>query len=150
MAISRPRTARHSSSPSPAKFRASMSFCELGVSALCVSVFLESHQISPPTRAPRGNNPIRANESIVFPLPDSPTKPRVSPAAICRDSSFTGLTHPTAVGSSTVKDRISSKAVIPLSYGFETSRSQQKPPTFQKALQMFHPAQLSKRDPLAQ
>jgi hypothetical protein len=64
---------------------------------------------------PGGSNPINASASIVFPLPDSPTNPSDSPAAMCSDTSFTGRTHPVAAGSSTVSPRTSSKFVIGLS-----------------------------------
>jgi hypothetical protein len=46
-----------------------------------------------------------ASDNIVFPLPDSPTNPRHSPAPIRSDTSFTGRTHPAAVGNSTVTPR---------------------------------------------
>jgi hypothetical protein len=52
-----------------------------------------------------------ARESIVFPLPDSPTNPSASPSAICSDTSFTGRTHPAAVGNSTVKPEMFSTSV---------------------------------------
>jgi len=73
---------------------------------------LLSSVASPLTRAPVGSNPIRASDSIVFPLPDSPTSPTHSPAPISSDTSFTGRTHPCAVGNSTVSPRISSKLLM--------------------------------------
>jgi hypothetical protein len=59
---------------------------------------LPVNKTSPLTRAPAGNNPINASDSIVFPLPDSPTNPTHSPAPISSDTPFTGRTHPAAVG----------------------------------------------------
>src|SRR6266404_150470 len=41
------------------------------------------------TRAPGGRSPINANDSIVLPLPDSPTSPSDSPPAMCSDTSLT-------------------------------------------------------------
>ncbi len=43
-------------------------------------------QASPLRRAPRGSNPTSASASIVFPLPDSPTRPSDSP---CREPNDT-------------------------------------------------------------
>lgn len=67
---------------------------------------------SPLTRAAGGNNPVSANESIVLPLPDSPTSPSASPAAIRSDTSFTGRTPAAGVGNSTVKLLTSNEGVI--------------------------------------
>jgi hypothetical protein len=71
-------------------------------------------QIFPFTLAPAGSNPINAKERIVFPLPDSPTNPTHSRAAIRSDTSFTGRTHPAAVGNSTINSRkLKSSLTIP-------------------------------------
>jgi len=66
---------------------------------------------SPLTRAPGGSNPISASESIVFPLPDSPTSPSDSPAPMRNDTSFTGRTHPAGVGNSTISLRTSNNGI---------------------------------------
>jgi hypothetical protein len=101
IAISRPRTARHSSSVCPTKFLLSSAF-------LCV-LCAASNQISPLTRAPGGNNPINANDNIVFPLPDSPTNPTDSPAPI------PSRTHPAGVANSTVSPFTFSNSFTPKS-----------------------------------
>src|SRR5208337_4118042 len=82
---------------------------------------------SPVTRAPGGNNPIKARDNIVLPLPDSPTSPRASPGAIRRVTSFTGRTQPATVGSSTVSDRIFSNSSIAPIIRFRRSPGARKP-----------------------
>jgi hypothetical protein len=67
---------------------------------------------SPLTRAPAGSNPINASDNIVFPLPDSPTNPTHSPSPIRSDTSFTGRTHPAAVGNCTVSGLMLNRLVI--------------------------------------
>jgi hypothetical protein len=57
-------------------------------------------------RAPTGSIPIKSSDNIVFRLPDSPTNPTHSLAPIRSDNSFTGRTHPAAVGDSTATPRI--------------------------------------------
>ncbi len=99
MAISPPPTSRHSRSLSAINFF---------VGADPVS------NASPRTRAPGGSKPINASDNIVFPLPDSPTKPSDSPAAMRSDTSFTGRTQPDGVGSSTVNPLTSNRGVITL------------------------------------
>ncbi len=89
-----PRTSRHSRSLSAINFF---------VGAGPVS------DASPRTRAPGGSNPIKARDSIVFPLPDSPTNPSDSPTAMRSDTSFTGRTQPVGVGNSIVRPRTSSR-----------------------------------------
>ncbi len=71
-------------------------------------------RLPPLTRAPGGSKPISASDNMVLPLPDSPTSPRDSPLLMRRDTSFTGRTHPAAVGSSTVNPRTSSRGSITL------------------------------------
>jgi len=66
--------------------------------------------------APGGSKPISASESMVLPLPDSPTSPGDSPAAMRSDTSFTGFTQPAAVGSSTVTSRMSRRESTFTSY----------------------------------
>jgi hypothetical protein len=77
---------------------------------------LPANLASPLTRAPGGNNPINAKAIIVLPLPDSPTNPSDSPAPIRSDTSFTGRTHPAAVGNSTLSPLTSSNFVMTESY----------------------------------
>src|SRR6266566_1519871 len=77
MAISPPRTLRHSRS-------------ERAVNLLeDDSVVRDASPLTPPAEA----KPISASDSIVFPLPDSPTNPSDSPALMRSDTSFTGP-HP--------------------------------------------------------
>jgi len=97
MAISPPRTSRHSCSESDVNF--------LGHDSV-------AKDASPLTRAPGGSKPVSASDSIVFPLPDSPTSPSDSPALMLRDASFTGRTQPAGIGNSTVKPRTSSKSFM--------------------------------------
>ncbi|MGB7026712.1 MAG: hypothetical protein WBD72_05415, partial [Candidatus Acidiferrum sp.] len=56
-----------------------------------------------------GRGDLRHNREAVFPLPDSPTNPRDSPASMRSDTSFTGRTQPFGVGNSTVNPRTSNK-----------------------------------------
>jgi hypothetical protein len=105
MAISPPRTSRHSRSASVVNF--------------FVGAFVAS-DASPLIRAPGGSKPISASDNIVFPLPDSPTSPNASPSPMRSDTSFTGRTHPAGVGSSTVNPRTSSN---PLMRPSETGKS---------------------------
>jgi hypothetical protein len=97
MAISPPRTSRHSRSLNDVNFFADASAIS---------------DASPLTRAPGGSNPISASDNIVLPLPDSPTSPSDSPAPMRSDTSFTGRTQPAAVGSSTVSARTSSNPLM--------------------------------------
>ncbi len=53
----------------------------------------------------------RSRDANRLALPDSPTKPSDSPAAIRSDTSFTGRTHPAAVGNSTASPRTSNKFI---------------------------------------
>src|SRR5437762_13874200 len=78
MAISPPRTSRHSRSLNAVNF-----FLDASV----------ANDASPLTRAPGGSKPISASDSMVLPLPDSPTNPSDSPAAMRSETSFTGP-HP--------------------------------------------------------
>ena len=55
---------------------------------------LRNCHASPVRRAPCGSRPINASESIVFPEPDSPTIPSVSPSPSVNETSFTGRTQP--------------------------------------------------------
>ncbi len=73
-------------------------------------------QASPLRRAPGGSRPISASASIVFPEPDSPTMPSVSPSPSVNETSFTGRTQPARVGSSTVKPRASRRVAMATSY----------------------------------
>src|SRR6266852_2363732 len=53
-------------------------------------------------------------DSMVLSLPDSPTSPSDSPSPMRSDTSFTGRTHPAAVGNSTVNPRTSDRGIITL------------------------------------
>src|SRR2546422_11225904 len=68
MAISRPRTGTRSRSVSAARFNRRLP--ELRESFLCAS------HASPVVRAPGGSSPSSTSDNIVFPQPDSPTRPR--------------------------------------------------------------------------
>src|SRR5580693_9494404 len=101
MAISRPRTVRQPRSFKPVRLVPG----ELAAADLFALTFPDAPSAapaplsrvasldsvaSPPTRAPTGNNPINASAIIVLPLPDSPTSPSDSPAAMRSDTSLTG------------------------------------------------------------
>src|SRR5712664_1854570 len=96
MAISPPRTSRHSRSLNDVNF-----FVDAGVAS----------DASPLTLATGGSKPISASDNIVFQLPDSPTRPSDSPAPMRSDTSFTGRTQPAAVGNSTVIPRTSNNGI---------------------------------------
>jgi hypothetical protein len=66
---------------------------------------LEASRASPLTRAPGGNKPMSASDSMVLPLPDSPMRPSDSPGGMPSETPFTGFTLPAAVGNSTVSSR---------------------------------------------
>jgi hypothetical protein len=65
----------------------------------------EARRASPLTRAPGGDKPMSASDSMVLPLPDSPTRPSDSPGGMPSETPFTGFTEPAAVGNSTVSSR---------------------------------------------
>src|SRR5579863_432815 len=113
MAISRPHNARISLARIAARFSPRRSRAPSR----------ESSHASPLRRAPGGSRPISASASIVLPDPDSPTMPSASPSPSVNDTSFTGRTHPSRVGSSTVSPRRSSIVAIETSYpGARTRR----------------------------
>ena len=55
----------------------------------------------PLTVALTGSRPIVAIANVVFPHPDSPTSPKISPAATDRDTSLTAETVPSSVSNPT-------------------------------------------------
>lgn len=115
MAISRPRTSRHSRSLSEVKSlsrrrdSAALVVEGLGLPGVSPAPWIRAW---PPIFAPGGSNPINASAIMVFPLPDSPTNPTDSPAPIRSDTSFTGRTQPAAVGNSTRSPRTSSNSFM--------------------------------------
>src|SRR5262249_43280630 len=58
----------------------------------------------------RGRIPIKAKAVTLFPEPDSPTRPRVSPSSIWKETPLTAYTVPRSVQNSTRRSSTSSRA----------------------------------------
>src|ERR1700684_1552049 len=123
MAISRPRTSRQPRWFKPVRLvfaefpfvPAAFAGARLAPPAAEARLLILASPVktaSPLTRAPTGNSPISASAVMVLPLPDSPTTPSDSPAAMRSDTSFTGRTQPDGVGNSTFNPRTSSRSAM--------------------------------------
>ena len=78
----------------------------------CASRSMPSRLIEPELIRPGGVgiNPMIASEVTDFPHPDSPTRPRTSPAATSNETPFTTRAIPVSVAKSTERSRTESRA----------------------------------------
>ena len=94
IAMSLPRIVRSSSSESPIRFRPSK----------CAVPFV--------TRPARGRIPSSASEVTLFPQPDSPTIPSVSPGAMSKETPLTAWMIPRPVQKRTSRSSTESSACL--------------------------------------
>ena len=99
-------------------------------SSASVSMRWPCNQISPDTRRPGASSrPMMADPVSDFPAPDSPTRPRISPAARSKLTSLIAVKGPCLVGNSTTRFLTESSGLVILlsayfNFGLSASRNQ--------------------------